>query len=79
MPNKPFPLVGNEHRLRDAMRKAPRVTAVIRSDGYGIFVELSDGRHCCLRHEMSPVKPVGIAAAVGWAKRRGATEVTILD
>jgi hypothetical protein len=52
---------------------------VIRSDGYGIFVELSDGRHCCLRHEMSPVKPVGIAAAVGWAKRRGATEVTILD
>ena len=77
MPQQPDAPAESSRDFHEAMRNAPRLTAVVRDLAHGVVVELSDGRQCCLTHEVSPVRSVSIAAAVEWAKRHGAMDVKV--
>ena len=66
-------------RLRAAMLDAPKLTAIIHQTEYGLIIELSDGRMRSVSRAHCDPGQAAIQAAVGWAKRRGATTVEIHD
>lgn len=65
--------------LRNALRSLPRLSAVVRCEGHGIVIELSDGRVCTLARELCRSKDQTVAAAVQWARRHGAAAVEVCD
>jgi hypothetical protein len=65
--------------LRDIMRSLPRPSAVVRCEGHGIVIELSDGRVCTLPRELCRNTDQALAAAVQWARRHGAAAVEVCD
>ena len=72
-----YSLSKRPNRLRDAMLDAPRLTAVIHQNEYGLIIELSDGRMRSVSRAHCDPARVAIQAAVQWAKRRGATSVEV--
>jgi hypothetical protein len=62
-----------------AIRKAPRLSAVIRRDSRGVVVELSDGRRRCLHAQDWPLHDYAVDAAVHWARRHGVAAVRVED
>jgi hypothetical protein len=65
--------------FREAVRRAPRLDAVIFAESHGISIELSDGRRCYWASEHCQFKRDIIGAALQWAHRHGATSVEIRD
>jgi len=66
-------------RLKKAMRKACRLSAVITKTEYGLLIELSNGRVCTVSDELWLPKDGAMTAAVQWARRHGASSVKIYD
>jgi hypothetical protein len=77
MPKKLEEGLEGSRNFHATMRNALRLTAVVRNAADGIVVELSDGRQCCFQQGLPPVRSVGIAAAVEWAKRHGACDIEV--
>lgn len=66
-------------RLKQAMRRAHCLGAVIRATEYGVLIELSDGRTCSASFEGHQSRRRVVSAAMQWARRHGAVSVEILD
>jgi hypothetical protein len=73
------PFARRTQAFREAVRRAPRLEAVILAESHGISIELSDGRRCYWATEHYQFKRDVIGAAVQWAHRHGATTVEIRD
>jgi hypothetical protein len=65
--------------FQEAVRRAPRVEAVIFAESHGLSIELSDGRRCYWATEHCQFKRDIMGAALQWAYRHGATSVEIRD
>ena len=65
------------YRLRKAMSQAEPMEATIRRTDDGISICMSDGRNVELATAPSDTWDSCVAAAVQWARRHGATSLTV--
>ena len=65
------------HRLRNALLQAAPIEATIRRTDDGLSICLSDGRNVELATAPSDTWDSSVAAAVQWARRHGATSLTV--
>jgi hypothetical protein len=63
--------------LRQAIRNANQLSAVIRRTRTGFRIELSNGRVCSISTKYWHPRKDAMTAAVQWAHRHGATTVEV--
>jgi hypothetical protein len=66
-------------RLKNAIREACSLSAVIKKTEFGLVIKLSDGRVCTVSDDLWRPGDDAMTAAMQWAQRHGASSVEICD